>query len=340
MNGDGRGDVVMVDAANNQMIIFKNKGQGVLGGSNETDVDFQPQFILTGLGQAGPNTVVPSIAAPVAAFAIGDVTGDGRPDIVTNIRTFGFFNQFDSNDGRTVEKWRLYENRGTAGFKPWTDMELGRSFVSQTVMEDFPSDVMLMDLNGDRFAEMIFTNHYDNKLRIIRFTPLLGPGNLLTTLDNGSGPDEMDVLDYASDLGSPLVGPAMLAKGPMTSTKKVNSIAIGFAGSNTVAWDYNTTRASTKTYEIVGGSETDSDTVGADGANGARTYTAFVGEKITSELTAINNSAADLTDVVHGCRHALDLLARYQFPRTGSELVVCDDQRCQVSAMEGDHSGQ
>ncbi|MEQ1749509.1 MAG: VCBS repeat-containing protein, partial [Prosthecobacter sp.] len=299
MNGDGTLDVVMVDSANNQMIVFKNKGAGVIAGDGETDVNYQPVLIPTGLGQAGPDPTIPLIAASVRALTVGDVTGDGRPDILTVFSEILFTNPLDSNDGRTQQRWRLYENRGASGIRPHTDVLLGQSPASQTVLEDIPSDVMLMELNNDRFPEILFTNYYNNSVRIIRFTALLDHQNFLTTLDDGSGNPELDEQEYVPvvSTGPTLVGPSRLAKGKLYTNASVNSIAMSFAGSNAVRWELNATRTTTKPHDIIGGATTDSDASGVAGSNGTYSYTEYPGGGITYSLTYVNNTATALTGV-------------------------------------------
>ena len=297
MNGDGKLDIVMVDAANNQMIIFKNKGQGVLAGDGEADVNYQPVLIPTGFGQAGPSPTIPSIAAPVRALAIADVTGDGRPDIVTIMTSLVFSNPLDSNDGRTQQRWRLYENRGTS-IRPHTDLLLGQSPTSQTVEDSFQSSVLITEMGDDRFPEMVFTNYYDNSIKVIRFTPLLGSSNELTTLDNGTGNPELDEQDYVPPAsGSPLQGPSRLASSKGFNSSKPSAIAMTFATSNVLRMLYFHTPSSKSTYTIEGGRTTDSDQTGLRGANGFFEYTAFAGEAIDHTLTATNNSDAALTGV-------------------------------------------
>ncbi len=298
MNGDGTLDVVMVDAAQNQMIVFKNKGATGLAGDGEVDVNYQPALIPTGLGFAGPPpNVNPIIAAPVRALVIGDVTGDGRADIVTVITTI--LGISSPSDQHTVQQWRLYENKGAAGFRPLTNQPLGQSPDVQAAFEDIPCDVLLMELNNDRFPEILFTNYYNNSVRILRFTALLDSQNFLTTLDDGSGNPELDQQEYVPVVasGPALTSPSRLAKGKLFTNASVNSIAMAFGGSDAVRWELNVTRTSTKTQDVQGGTVTDSDDTGVEGANGLLTYNAFVGENITSSLTAINNSATELTNV-------------------------------------------
>lgn len=302
MNGDGTLDVVTVDAANNQMIVFKNKGTA-LAGDGDMDTNYQPMTFWTGLGQAGPNPAIPFIFAPVKALAIGDVTGDGRPDIITVFSVFNY--DVSANDGHVFQEWRLYENRGSE-FRPFGNRALGQSAQINAPTgpppgaEDIPCDVMLQDLNEDRFPEMFFTNYYGNSVKIIRFVPLLDNVNLLTTLDDGSGRPELDEQDYVpvpATGDSAYAGPSRLARGKLYSNAKINSIAMAFATSDKVCWEQNVTRASSKTYDVQGVTFTDSDATGTEGANGLRAYTAFVGEKITTSLIATNNSAAALSNV-------------------------------------------
>ncbi len=314
INGDGELDVVMVDAAQNQLIVFKNKGGGLIAGDDETDETYQPVLIPTGLGQAGPNPTYPLIAAPVRALTVGDVTGDGRDDILTVFSELLFSNPFDSNDGRTQQRWRLYENRGTSGFRPFTDLPLGQSSTQQSVREDIPSDVMLMDLNNDRFPELLFTNYYGNTVKIIRFTALLDGSNFLTTLDDGSGNPELDEQDYAPKIntGDPsLLGPGRLAKGRLKSSSDINSLAITFAGSNHARWELNATRTSSKPNDIQGGATTDSDATGFAGANGVLSFTEYPGGGITYSLAYINNTTTPLTGVTLESALPDDFLLQY-----------------------------
>lgn len=302
MNGDGKLDVVVVDAANNQMILFKNKGTA-LAGDGEADTNYQPTTTWTGLGQAGPNPAIPFIFSPVKALAIGDVTGDGKPDIIAVFAYFSYDVSVD--DGHVFQKWRLYENRGST-FRPFDNASLGQSVQINAPTgpppgaEDIPCDVLLQDLNDDRFPEILLTNYYGNSVKIIRFTPLLNEFNLLTTLDDGTGNPELDEQDYVpvpATGDSAYTGPSRLARGKLYSNAKINSIAMAFAGSDKVCWEINTTRASSKSYQVQGGTVTDSDAVGTEGANGLRTYSAFIGEQFTTTLTAINNSANALNNV-------------------------------------------
>ncbi len=313
LSGDGRAELVMVDAPANQMIVFRNK-LGVFASDSDPEEQYRPKLIATGLGYAGPNPLIPSLPAAVQALTIGDVTGDGRNDIITVMTTFGFFNPLDSNDGRTRQRWRLYENRGSDYFYPFTDQLLGQSPASQTVMEDVPCDVMLMELNNDRFPEMLFTNYYEDSVRVLRFTPLLDANNFLITLDDGTGPDELNEQNYVpallpGEIVTTHTRPTRLAKGKYKTNAGVNSIAMSFASSNSVRWEESKYSTSIKTYEVQGGVTTDSDETGVDSGNGAFSYTAFSGEKIHYSMTFINNSgtspstgtATNLTGVFLDC---------------------------------------
>ncbi|MBL9114266.1 MAG: DUF11 domain-containing protein [Verrucomicrobiaceae bacterium] len=299
MNGDGKLDVVAVDAANNQMIVFKNKGT-VLAGDGEVDANYQPQTIATGLGNGSMNDpTIPLISAPVKALTIGDVTGDGRPDIITVFSEILYTNPLDSNDGRTQQHWRLYENRGTSGIRPHTTVMLGQSPVSQMTLEEFPSDVMLMEMTNDRFPEMLFTNYYDNSVKIIRFTPLLDTANFLTTLDDGTGVPELDEINYKPLLPPGESGPSRLAKGKYRSSSEVNSIAIAFGGSDTSRWDLVSYKPkNTGQLAIIGGATTTNDPDGSEGANDQLEYFAYPTATIDYSLTVINNTANPLNNAV------------------------------------------
>ncbi len=294
MNGDGQLDLVMIDTGNNQLVIFKNKGSA-LAGADDVDTAIQPQLISTGLANGGPPpSVVPLIPLPGQSIAIADVTGDGKLDVVITMHALLRTNPFDPNDGRNQEYWRLYENRGST-FKPQAEVLVGQSPTSTSTALDFPSDVLLQDLNQDHFPEVIVTNFYGNSLQATRFTPQLNNINQVISF-------EIDSLDYVPvpDFPDPAyTQPSRLASGnPFPSSSgSLGSIGVTFAGSGRTMWNENISRPSSKPADIVGGTITNSDDTGVEGANGLRTYSAFVGGKITSTLTAINNSAAELTNV-------------------------------------------
>lgn len=292
MNGDGQLDLVMIDKGNNQLVIFKNKGLG-LAGADDADTALQPQFIATGLANGGPPpSVVPLIPLPGQGIAVGDVTGDGKLDVIITMHVLLNTNPLDPNDGRNQEYWRLYENRGPT-FKPQAEVLVGQSPTSTSTAQNFPSDVLLQDLNQDHFPEIIVTNFFGNSLQATRFTPRLDSTNQVVSF-------EIDSLNYVPvpDFPDPAyTQPSRLAWGnPFpASSASLGSIGVTFSGSDRTMWNENISRPSTKVAEVIGGSETDSDKNGVDGDNGIMAYTAFVGENITSTLTCINNTDADMT---------------------------------------------
>lgn len=75
VNGDGFPDIITISAATKQLVVLQNKGGGYFGEFNDGDASKRP--VLLGTGSVG----VPALAA--SAVAVGDVTGDGRADIVT-----------------------------------------------------------------------------------------------------------------------------------------------------------------------------------------------------------------------------------------------------------------
>lgn len=294
MNGDGLADLVVVDKTNNQIVIYKNKGSPyTLAGNNEVDTALQPVLIPTGMGAAGappPNDTLPLVALPVDALAIGDVTGDGRPDIVAVMRWLQFTT---IDDGPTQHRWRLWENRGSAGFKQHTEQTIGTSPGTGTVITEFPSDILLQDLDEDNLPEIIVTDYFHNGLQINRLTPQLATNNYMTSFEV-----ETSVFTPVSGTGSgqgPHTKPARLVTGnDFTNTNHKGSFGVFFDGSDSMMWVANITSPSSLPKDIAGGCTTDSDDTGVMGNNGIRTYSAFAGDAIYSSITAINNTDTDI----------------------------------------------
>lgn len=294
MNGDGHADLVVVDKTNNQLVIYKNKGSPfTLAGSSEVDTDFQPVVVPTGFGTAGPvppSDNLPFISLPADAVAIGDVTGDGRPDIVAVMRWLQFA---IIDDGRTQHRWRMWENRGSAGFKQHPEQVLGSSPVSDTVIQEFPSDALLQDLDEDGSPELIFTDYFHNSLQINRLIPQLDVVNNMQSF-------ELETTSFTpvggTGLGQgPHTKPSRLVTGnDFTNTNHKGSFGVFFDGSDSMMWVANITSPASLPKDIVGGCTTDSDDIGAQGDNGIRTYSAFAGDAIYSSMTAINNTDTDM----------------------------------------------
>lgn len=295
MNGDGKADVVSVDQTNSQLVIYKNKGQPyVLAGIDDTDTTVLPVTIPTGAFYgAMPPSVIPSIPVPADALAVGDVTGDGRPDIVVVMRYHGYENPLDSNDGRTFQKWRIYHSAGNDTFRATDTQTLGSSPNSEAVAQVFTSDVLLQDLNEDGLPELIFSDYFHNNLQITRLTPQLNSTNVMTSV-------ELETVSSTPQGGSGAgeglhTGPARLVTG-VDSTNHNHSGSFGafFNGSDSMLWFDNITSPSSLPRYVVGGCTTDSDEEGIMGSNGIRTYSAFPGDSIYASVTAINNTDTDM----------------------------------------------
>jgi len=119
LDGDGRPDVVAVNSWSNSISIVPN---GCVAGTFDTNLFLLPMSFDT---QPWP-----------FAVAIGDLDGDGRPDIVVAYH--------GNNTGYGTNFISVFQNTSTAGsisFKPRVDISIGNAF--------FIHSALIYDLDGD-----------------------------------------------------------------------------------------------------------------------------------------------------------------------------------------------
>lgn len=292
VTGDGFNDAVMIEPTGKGLLVFKNDAGARLGGDDDVVTNKRPFFTATG----------PSFEAMVPqCLAVGDVTGDGRADVVVMMHWWASTNPSDSNDTRMNPLWQLLDSRGTTLHANSTFPLPAGPFTA--LPTTFASDVILRDLNNDRFPEIIVTSPFEPSkpaevsppkpalppygIHALRITPYLNASNQLTTFD---------IDDVVVNTNIP--NPHRLTAARFSANKTYDIVLANNDATTPLAWIANTSRASTAPVAIIGAASTDSDPEGTDGPNGTTLYTVFPNGLIEYSLTIINNTTSPLTNAV------------------------------------------
>ena len=303
VNGDGKLDVVMMDATGMQVVVFKNDDGARLGGDDDVVTGKRP--VSTAISDGRPD-------ARAAALAVGDVTGDGRADVVVIINWWGSTNFADQNDTHTYQYWQLLDSVGDTGLHA-QNMQRYSSGPFSATEDVFASDVIIRDLNGDRFPEVIMTSQFqadligtddpDNHPELI---PARGPGiRALQFFPHLNAQNHLTQLDYQAVARVQIASttnPHRLAAAPF-SGNKLPDIWVACDNSTTpFGWVGNSSGSgSTAALAVIGGASTENDPDGSDGPNGSVTYFAYPGSYIDYQLTYINNTTSTLTNATLDC---------------------------------------
>ena len=207
-NGDGKLDIVTANSGDNTITVLLGNGAGSFAAAtgNPFAVGMNPQSIAVAdfskdgkldlaVANANTNSVTVLLGDGTGGFAaatgspfvvgltpqsiaVGDLNGDGKPDIVTADR---------GNNSITV----LLGN-GTGGFAA----AAGSPFATGTS----PQSVALSDVNGDGTLDVIVANAGDNTLTVLLGTGSAGftpaPGNPFAV---GANPQSVAVADFNGD---------------------------------------------------------------------------------------------------------------------------------------------
>jgi uncharacterized protein (TIGR03437 family) len=190
-NRDGKLDVAVSVGFNGQVYILLGNGDGTL----QAAID------------SGAKTPTGQISSVIPGLAVGDVNGDGNPDLVLGPYTFA-----------SSSSIAVMEGNGDGAFQPPVNTSLDALGSPQLKVADF---------NGDGRSD-VFVTGWSNSLQVQRFGELLGNtdgtlslnwsnityqfdfGTVMTVHDlNGDGkPDVMAVeyIDYPDDGRLPLLG--------------------------------------------------------------------------------------------------------------------------------------
>jgi FG-GAP-like repeat/IPT/TIG domain len=161
IDGDGMPDIATADAGKNKVTVFHNTGSP--GGA----LSFAP-YVDFGVGTT-PESI-----------AVGDLDGDGMPDLVT-----GDFN------GNTVS---YLHNTSTAG-------SISFAASVQTTAGSNPQSVTISDLDGDGKPDVETVNFGDNDVSVFKNTSTSGNIALAAQVTYGTdvGPSSMAAVDMDGD---------------------------------------------------------------------------------------------------------------------------------------------
>jgi gliding motility-associated-like protein len=164
IDGDGKLDPVVPDFSNNRVSIYRNISAGSINSSS-----FEPKVDFTTGSQ--PNSV-----------AIGDIDGDGKPDLAVG-----------SYSGNVVSVFRNISTPGTIAFMAKVDFSVG----------GFLTDCRIYDMDGDGKSELLVTI-YSVGLEVLRNTSTAGVINASSfagaiTFATGPNPNRFAIGDLDDD---------------------------------------------------------------------------------------------------------------------------------------------
>ena len=172
IDGDGKLDIVTANYGSNSISIFKNTGSpGVISFAAKTD-------FTTG---TNPET-----------FAIGDIDGDGKPDIAVA--------NYNSN---TISVFKNTSIAGTVSFALKVDYITGTG----------PYGVAIKDIDGDGKPDIAVPNFTSSTVSVLRNNGSVGSISFASKLDfpTGNGPNNVVLEDIDGDKKSDLVIPNLNA---------------------------------------------------------------------------------------------------------------------------------
>ncbi len=166
IDGDGKPDLVVANIGDNTVSVFRNtttKGS-ITNSSFAAKVDFPTGSL--------PHSV-----------AIGDIDGDGKPDLVVA-----------NTNGNTVSVLRNTSTNGTISFSLNVDFSTGSR----------PTSVAIGDLDGDGKLDLAIANGNDNTVSVLRNTSTRGTINSSSfasqqTFPTGNSPESVAIGDIDGD---------------------------------------------------------------------------------------------------------------------------------------------
>ncbi len=240
LNGDGKPDLAVANSNSNTVSVFLNKGNGIFAPQVTYPTGHPPTSVAIGdlNGDGKPDLVVTNdndhydtigtvsvfinkgngIFAPKVdyttgvnphAIAIGDLNGDGKPDLaVTNMGS------------NTIS---VFLNKGNGTFAPKVDYITDRA----------PDSVAIGDLNGNGKPDIAVTNIFSNTVSIylnkgngtfaskVDYPTGIGPDSVAIGDLNGDGNPDLAVANFGADTVSNTVS-VFINKGNGTFASKVD----------------------------------------------------------------------------------------------------------------------
>jgi hypothetical protein len=185
LNGDARRDVLTLDGSNTGSVLlgtgdgrFERKRTFHTGSWDIADVgdlngDGKLDLVIASSDEEEEPTVAVLLnrgdgsfaarrayrtAGPVQWFAIDDVNGDGKPDLVTANALAGVDEDEDEDEEAAVQgSVSVLLNKGDGFFQPRRDYEL----------EHQPNEAELDDLNRDGMPELVIANDDDDSISVL-----------------------------------------------------------------------------------------------------------------------------------------------------------------------------
>ena len=171
IDGDGKPDMVVVNRSTNTFSVFRN---------TNTSGTISTASFATKVDIATDST--PS------SIAIGDLDGDGKPDIVIT-------NQF-------LNKISVYRNTATAGTITTASFAAKVNFITDTL--SLPTAIAIGDIDGDGKPDVAVTNSFTNTVSILKNTSTVGSitsSSFAAAVDykTGLGPTSVAIADIDGD---------------------------------------------------------------------------------------------------------------------------------------------
>jgi hypothetical protein len=151
VNGDGYPDVIVSDPSTNELYVLLNNGNS--GGG----LDWVRTYGFPGYSYNG----LPYPVGPVTGIAIGDVNGDGKPDLAITLATFGSPTIPFPNSYAGASEFGIMLGNGDGTFQtgssyPWTSSAYQSGFAAEVV--DYVEPIELVDTRQNGLLDAVVTD--------------------------------------------------------------------------------------------------------------------------------------------------------------------------------------